>query len=107
MSARIIRLPCKDEALFSKALTNGTLSVSPKKSFVIKSSYKCMKECLMFGACKTFSIDAKQKKCHLYDKNTTDPGVSIINKDRWVHYETSWKKKKVRSNILQIFFYEI
>ena len=49
----------------------------------------------MYATCKTFTIDAKLKKCHLYDKNTTDPGVTVVERDKHTHYETRWDKKKV------------
>ena len=94
-SSRILRLPCKHQAHFIKTIVNGTLSVTPKRTFSIRSSTKCVKECLMFHDCKTFSIDSKAKKCHLYDTNTTDLGVRVIERARLTHYQTRWDRKKV------------
>ena len=94
-SSRILRLPCKHQAHFIKTLVNGTLSVTPKRTFSIRSSTKCVKECLMFHNCKTFSIDSKARKCHLYDTNTTDLGVRVIKRERLTHYQTRWDRKKV------------
>ena len=95
VSSRILRLPCKHQAHFVKTLVNRTLSVTPKRSFSITSSYKCLKECLMFNECKTFSIDSKAKKCHMYNTNTTDLGVAVIEKESSTHYQTRWDVKKV------------
>ena len=96
--SRILRLPCKRQAQFIKTLVNGTLSVTPKKSFSIRSSTECVKECLIFNECKTYSIDSKAKKCHLHDKNTTDDGVNVIERKGLTYYQTRWDTKKVLFN---------
>ena len=100
VSSRILRLPCKHQAQFIKTLVNRTLSVTPKRSFSIRSSTKCVKECLILNECKTYSIDSKAKKCHLHDANTTDAGVKVIDREGLIHYQTRWDRKKVHfSNV--------
>ena len=95
-TARILRLPCKQTANFQKSATNVTLNGGTIVEFTFKTMYKCVKECLMNRRCKTFSAHVTKRRCKLHDRNSTDPGISLVPADGWILYQTNWKQKKVK-----------
>ena len=106
VSARILRLPCKNTANFQKSANNITLNGGILIEFTFQSMYKCAKDCLMNRKCKTISIHATKKRCKLHDRNSTDPGMALVPADGWVLYQTNWDHKRVDDFVCTFTVYE-
>ena len=106
-SARILRLPCKTNALFVKSEINVTLNIKAIADFTIKSVYECVKPCLMNRRCKTFSVHVILRRCRLYEHNSTDTGILLVPADGWELYQTNWKQKKVRGAFIYLIYYSV
>ena len=96
---RILRLPCKKIADFRLSFRNTTLSSPVLRDLPIEVVYECVKTCLLTLNCKTISVNLLMRRCRLYDKNSTDVGVSLVPDGGWALYQTNWSHKKVKSDM--------